>query len=63
MFTLGRPDGVAHASLMARLKHMGRDGWFSGWLRAKEKYTASTRQDLGIPELESDVTLNAKAGA
>eukprot|EP00243_Klebsormidium_subtile_P013149 TRINITY_DN846_c0_g1_i2.p1 TRINITY_DN846_c0_g1~~TRINITY_DN846_c0_g1_i2.p1 ORF type:complete len:419 (+),score=66.90 TRINITY_DN846_c0_g1_i2:419-1675(+) len=63
MFTLGRPDGVAHASLMARLKRMGRDGWFSGWLRAKEKYTVTTRQNLGVSELEPVAIVNPKAGA
>ena len=29
---------------------MGNDGWFAGWLKAKEQYTGKTRRDLGLDE-------------
>ncbi len=35
---------------MATCRMMGNDGWFAGWLKAKEQYTGKTRRDLGLDE-------------
>lgn len=39
LFTLGRSDGVEQGWFSMWLRMMGPDGWFHGWLKAKDQYT------------------------
>jgi hypothetical protein len=50
LFTLGRSDAVSQSWFSIWLSVMGADGWFAGWLKAKEQYTGKTRRDLGLDE-------------
>lgn len=61
LFTLGRADGVSQGWFTAWFTVMGPDGWFPGWLKAKEQYTSTTRRNLGVRDVEHDGPLPVHA--